>query len=242
MPPAEALAPFPGRGRLYRYSQLVGPGDVDSGARAHLDAVVRWLQDAAQADIVDTGLTVRGAWLIRRLRIVVRRLPSFGERLAIETFCSGVGATVAERRTSIGGDAGADVEASATWVHVDSERHRPTPPGDEFLALYAASAAGRRPRSRLSHPPPPSGASASTWHFGIADTDLAGHVNHAAFWRMVEEHLGESLRADPLDLEAEHRAPAAPGEVAVLGFEDRLWVVDGRGGHLASFRARPHRA
>ncbi len=80
-----------------------GIADGDAAGRCRLDAMARWLQDVAYADLIDAGFEGRGAWIVRRTRIRVERFPIFGEELTLRTFCSGIGRFSAERRTSIQG-------------------------------------------------------------------------------------------------------------------------------------------
>ena len=60
-----------------------GIADADGAGRCRLDAMARWLQDIAYADLVDAGFEGRGAWIVRRTRIrVSRSLASGGPRAA----------------------------------------------------------------------------------------------------------------------------------------------------------------
>src|SRR5919198_3463520 len=112
MRPPVLVAP-PEAGRVFRHPATAGLGDVSPARRARLDAVPRWLQDAAYADWVDAGLDDGGVWIVRRLHVRVERFPRFGEALEVATFCSGTGRLWAERRSTVRGDGGALVEAVA---------------------------------------------------------------------------------------------------------------------------------
>jgi acyl-ACP thioesterase len=198
-----------------------------------LDAIARWLQDAAYADIMDTGLPDDAVWVVRRLRLRVERFPRFGEAVEVATWCSGTGSLWAERRTTVRGEAGGRVEAVALWVHLDPEGLRPRPMPEGFAAIYGPAADGRRVRARLRHPPaPPDGAAAVAWRFRAADLDLAAHVNNAAYWEVVEEDLATGPEpSEPLDAEIEHRAPADAGDATIVRDGDMRWIT-GRDGEL----------
>src|SRR3954470_20600318 len=102
----------------WRTSRRRGGRGLARSGRVRLDAIARWLQDVALADVVDSGLDGGGVWVLRRLRLVVARFPRFGEALEVRTFCSATAALVAERRSTVCDDGGAAaVEAVATWVH-----------------------------------------------------------------------------------------------------------------------------
>ena len=245
----DAFVPPPADGRVFRHPVAAGLADVAPSGRARLDAIARWLQDAALADVVDSGLDGGGVWVLRRLRLRVARFPRFGEALEVATFCSGTGALVAERRSTVrsaGGAGGAGraaavgagagetaVEALALWVHLDPDGAHPRPLPDGFEAVYGATAAGRRVRARLRHPAaPPDGAPGRPWRFRAADLDLAGHVNNAAYWQIIEEE--EPAGAGTYEIE--HRAPAAAGDATVLKAGALRWIA-ANGTVFATLRA-----
>jgi hypothetical protein len=58
-----------------------GIADADGDGRCRLDAMARWLQDIAYADLIDAGFEGEGAWIVRRTRIRVEAFPRFGEDL-----------------------------------------------------------------------------------------------------------------------------------------------------------------
>lgn len=205
---------------------------------AHLAAVVRWLQEAAVADGIDAGLLHQSAWIIRRTTLRVERMPAFSEQLELETWCSGLTKSVAARSTAIRGDLGAAIEAEALWVHVDPQARRPARLPAAFHEIYAESAAGRRPRASLRHPPsPPAGAKELSWTFARADVDLAGHVNNAAYWRIAEEYFDLSrLGERPASLEAEYRSGIGPGPAHVHRSGEALWVGAADGAIAATLR------
>ena len=211
---ATELVPAPPAGRVFTEDARVGLGDVAPSGRVRLDAIARMLQDAAFADVIDSGVLDDGVWVVRRLRLRVERFPRFEERVTVATWCSGTGPLWAERRSTVRGEQGGLVEAVALWVHLAPDGMRPRPLPEGFEPVYGAAAAGRRVRARLRHPPAaPRDATASTWRFRGADLDLAEHVNNAAYWEVLEEELAVAPDPpEPYDTEIEHRAPADAGE------------------------------
>ncbi|MGK2937245.1 MAG: acyl-ACP thioesterase domain-containing protein [Solirubrobacteraceae bacterium] len=231
------VAPRPG-GRTYTAEVVAGLADAAPGGRVRLDAIARWLQDVAYRDVGDAGLLDDGTWIVRRLRIRVETFPAFDERCQLTTFCSGVGAVLAERRTTIRGDAGAHVEAVALWVHLEPGGAGLRPPSDAYREVYGASAGDRRVRARLFHDPAsPPGAPARPFAFRAADLDVADHVNNAAYWTAVEELLaGADDPAVPYDAEIEHRGPADAGPLTITGDAAAAWILDSAGTTLATIR------
>ena len=226
------IVEWPG-GRAFEQAMRPGIADANAAGRCRLDAIARWLQDVAYADLVDAGFEGRGAWIVRRTRIRVEAFPRFAEDLVQRTFCSGIGRFSAERRTSIKG-ADADVEAVALWVCLDPERARPMRFPPDFLATYEASAAGRDANVRLRHPDPPEDAEAGTWRFRAAEMDPAGHINNSHYWTPLEEDLAHGPEPDTMDAEVEYRDPAMPGEVAVIRRGSSLWIASPEGDVHAS--------
>jgi acyl-ACP thioesterase len=237
-------------GRMF--SQEVSPGFADSApsGRVRLDAIARWLQDVAYADVADAGLERAAVWVVRRTRIAVGDFPRFGERFGLATFCSGFGRMWAERRTTVTRlrDSRACAEAVSLWIHLDPASWRPTPLSAAELAAYGDAASGRRVPARLRHPAPDPVAAAGAddgpgqgsangsmpWTFRATECDLAGHVNNAAYWQPLEEELLRDSDPESIDAEIEYRTPAQPGPVRVVRDGARRWIVDGDGETLAS--------
>jgi acyl-ACP thioesterase len=219
------LVDVPSTGRVYRHAARVGLADVTPAGRARLDAIARWLQDAAWADVIDSGLEDDGVWIVRRLELRVPRAPRFDEPLELATFCSGVGRLWAERRTAVRGAGGGHVEAVGLWVHLDRSGARPRPLPDGFDHVYGESAGGRRIKARLHHPAePPPEAATTPWTFRQSDLDMAAHVNNAVYWAVLEEELAGAELPAGWRGEIEHRGPAAAGPATIAADGPLRWI------------------
>jgi len=218
-------------GRTFSDRRQVGPADVDGTGDAHPFAIARWLQETAFADGLDSGFGSEAFWIIRRLRMEVRRLPVFPEELELVTWCSASSKAVAERRTIVRGDGGADVTAEAIWVHVDPETRLPARLPEEFKRIYGPSTEGRRARASLRHPSePPDDAERLDWWFGRSQIDLAGHVSNLWYWQPAEEFLAMPTSASgPTIVEAEFRSGIGHGRAAIHRAGAMLWVCDADG-------------
>lgn len=231
------LVPRPLEGRVFEQTFKSGFADCAPSGRLRLDALARWLQDVAYADVVDAELAGQAVWVLRRTRIRAGRFPRFGESCRLATYCSGMGRMWAERRTSITrpGESQSDVEAVSLWVHLDPESWRPVPFGAEEAELYGASANGRRVSARLRHPQPGDDPEArSSWTFRATELDIAAHVNNAAYWRPLEEELLAGGEPERIDAEIEFRTPAQPGEKRWLRDGPHRWIVGPEGDTHAS--------
>jgi acyl-ACP thioesterase len=225
------LVERPADGRVFEREVNPGFADCAPSGRVRLDALARWLQDVAYADVEDAGLAEHAVWVVRKTRIEVRRFPRFGERFVLATFASGMGRMWAERRTTMTrvGAAESDVEAAALWVHLDPADWRPVPLGRDELECYGPAAGGRRVTARLRHPPPDGADGGSMWVFRATELDIAGHVNNAAYWTPLEEELLGGPEPAALDAEIEFRSPAQPGAKRLLSAGPHRWIADESG-------------
>jgi acyl-ACP thioesterase len=194
----------PERGRVVTIARHVGLADVRPDATVRLDALARFLQDAADRDAATADVD-GGAWVLRRLTMRLARTPRFRADLSLATWCSGIGPRWAERRTTVRfGDVGC-VEAVGLWVHVDPSTGAPVPLPRGFHERWGSTANGRRVRASLRHGPPPAGTRAHEWPLRVADLDVLAHVNNAAYWVPVEEELARRDRSRVTRAEMEFR-------------------------------------
>jgi acyl-ACP thioesterase len=226
--PFTDMVPPPDGGRVFRQEVRPGLADCSPTGRIRLDALARWLQDLAYADVEQAGVADHAVWVVRRARMRVDRFPRFGEEFKLATFCSGLGRMWAERRSTIArsGASGPDVEAVSLWVHLDPVARRPTPLSPEEISLYGDAAANRKVTARLRHPAPDGQATNGlAWTFRCTECDLAGHINNSAYWQPLEEEFLTGEEPERIDVEMEFRSPAQPGQKVILRDGDRRWIV-----------------
>ena len=174
--------------------------DADATGRLRLDAVARYLQDAAIDDVSETDWGApEHLWVLRSVQIDVLAPFLEDELVDIVTWGSSFSSLAAGRRWSLSGDAGGTIEVDSTWIHLGPDA-RPARIGEGFEG-YAEAAQGRIASTKLTLSAPAEGPRVA-WPLRSTDVDRMGHVNNAAYWAAVEERLRQR---DP-DLRLPHRA------------------------------------
>jgi acyl-ACP thioesterase len=185
---------------------------MDARGRLRLDAIARYLQDAAIDDVDETGWGAPDhLWVLRTVRIEVVR-PFLGDReVSLETWCCSSAAVAAGRRWSLAGDRCGTIEVDSVWIHLGPDAR---PARLDGFGIYAESAAGRSASTRLELEAPQAGLARRPWQLRTSDVDLAGHVNNAVYWQAVEqvqELSGPDPRA-PYRARLDYRHPLDLGE------------------------------
>lgn len=225
----EPLVPQPPSGRTFRVGFRVGLSDTDATGRLRLDAVARYLQDAAVDDASETGWGApEHLWVLRSVQIDVLAPFLDDGSVDIVTWGSSLSSLAAGRRWSLAGDAGGAIEVDSTWIHLGPDAG-PARIGAGFDD-YAEATQGRVASTKLALSAPAVGTRVG-WPLRSTDVDRMGHVNNAAYWAAVEERL---LQHDP-DLRLPHRARLEYRHPIDLGDDVEL-VEDARDDrYLAAF-------
>jgi acyl-ACP thioesterase len=227
----ESLVPPPPSGRTFRVGYRIRLSDADVSGRLRLDAVARYLQDAAIDDVAETDWGApEHLWVLRAVRIDVVTPFLDDTEVDIVTWGSSLSALAAGRRWSLSGDAGGVIEVDSTWIHLGPDA-RPARIGEGFEG-YAEAAQGRVASTKLSLPAPAADGNRFAWPLRATDVDRMGHVNNASYWGAVEHRLVErqpDLRR-PYRARLDYRHPIDLGEDVEIAEE----TAEGRYG--AAFR------
>jgi acyl-ACP thioesterase len=222
-----AFAADPAQGRVFGTSRLVRGTDVTPDGRLRFDAFARYLQEAAEDDVTDTGWATPYDWRLRRCEVAIRSYPRYGEQVSLRTFCSATGPRWAERTTTLAGPGGDLMQGRAVWAAIARADGRPCPLGEEFYRLYGAATGGREVSARLTHPAPPDGDQAGRpWPLRASDFDPAGHVGNTIHWAAVEDVLARSA-ALPVTAELEYHRPVLPGQqprLVTTSADGQVWA------------------
>lgn len=214
-------------GRRFSGQFSVRLGDADANGVLRLDGVARMLQDIATDDWDDTGVESTDTWVVRRTALRVAdggRWPRYKERLTLTTWCGGIGAAWAERRTNISLNGRLLIETVALWVPIDPSGH-PVRIRPEFFVVYGDSIRDRKVSGRVEAPVVSPDAITRPWPLRRADLDVVGHVNNAAVWQAVSEVVTVPVPW----VSVIHHGPVESGhDVTLASAPGSLWLlVDG---------------
>jgi acyl-ACP thioesterase len=212
------------RGRSFSTDFSVRLSDTDTRGLLRLDGVARYLQDVATDDWDDTGIVSDETWVVRRTVLRVGTdgyWPTLKDSLTLTTWCGGVGAAWAERRTNISLGDRVLIETAALWVPVDRSGH-PVRVQPSFHEVYGEAVQGRKVSGRVSSSSPPVDAQRRSWPLRRADLDVVGHVNNAAVWQAVTEIVDVPVSS----VEVIHHGPVEGGhDVSLVTTSGKLWLL-----------------
>jgi acyl-ACP thioesterase len=218
------FVPLADEGRRFNGEFSVRLGDADANTFLRLDGIARMLQDIATDDWDDTGVESTDTWVVRRTALRVAdggRWPRYKERLTLTTWCGGVGAAWAERRTNISIDGRLLIEAVALWVPIDPSGH-PVRIRPEFFEVYGDAIRDRKVSGRVAKPVVAPDALRRPWPLRRADLDVVGHVNNAAVWQAVSEVVDAPVTA----VTVVHHGPVESGHEVTLAYAPgSLWLL-----------------
>lgn len=223
----QEFVPLTDQGRRFREEFLIRLGDVDVRGLLRLDGVARLLQDVATDDWIDTGVSSSDTWVVRRTTLRLSdgaEWPRYLDRVALTTWCGGVGAAWAERRTTFAFEDEAQIEAAALWVPIDPTGH-PVRMRESFFAVYGDAVHARKVSGRVAKPVVDENAQRRAWPLREADVDVVGHVNNAAVWQALSEVVAPPVQS----VSVTHHASIERGDAVILASTPgSLWlVVDG---------------
>ena len=194
--------------------------NVDYQNRAHLSALMNYLQDTARLhsiaekfsvfDLQEKGVT----WVISRYHLKVQRYPEMGEKIVVKTWASGKHSFYALREFEIS-DARQKriLAATSSWMIIDLKDRRPVKINDLFpdeLVLNKRLIEDDFPvlpvAERLDLK--------SEFKALFEDLDFNRHVNNVAYSRWAVEGLPPEVLFSrrPMEIEINYRSEAFYGD------------------------------
>jgi acyl-ACP thioesterase len=233
----QPLAVPPADGLGFATSWPVRTGDVDPDNRLRFDGITRYLQDIGSDNLDASELAdLDPLWIVRRTVIDVVRPALWPDRIHLRRWCSGLSTRWSAMRVQLTSEKGALIETEGFWINISPDTGMPTRISDKGIALLSRTTDEHRLKWRpwLGGPPPEDDGTDARFHLRSTDLDPMGHVNNAAYWHAVEDHLvaRPDLLAGPHRAVLEYNAPITGGEdVHVRSEQDAesmsLWFLVG---------------
>jgi acyl-ACP thioesterase len=220
------FVPLTGEGRRFSEEFLIRLADADENGLLRLDGIARYLQDVASDDWADTGITADETWVVRRtqLRLVEGATwPRYFDRVTCTTWCGGVGAAWAERRTNVDVEGMTVLEAAGLWVPI-GPKGNPVRVRGSFFEVYGDGARARKVSGRVETPAVSEGADRRPWPLRAADLDIIGHVNNAAVWQSLSEVVGSPVRSVSV---THHQSIERGDQVVLASVPGMMWLLVG---------------
>jgi acyl-ACP thioesterase len=180
----------------YRYR--VEPHDIDATLRARTYSMGDIVLRAANDDADMLGFGVRdlnvsnSSWVLSRMAVEMRRIPSRHEDLDIYTWVSDYGRMVTTRNMTVADAQGAEIGAAVTqWAMIDLASRRPL--DLSALSNKATSLVDREPSIEKPRKVAPFECTAERLHVVVySDIDFNGHVNSMKYLEWMTDTMPAS--------------------------------------------------
>lgn len=211
---------------MYSFDARVRYSECDDTGCLSLFSAMNYLQDCSTfqsvelaGDLATSSMAGRGlAWVLANWRIEVDRLPSFGEKITISTWCYEMTRAHALRNFRILAGTEDLVRANSQWFVFDTTRGRATRVPDDQRAYLSGEPPLDMPElSRRLRPEGP-GTQAGMRRVARHDLDTNRHVNNARYVALALEALeeaGQAAPAPPLTLQVQYRTMAFLGDAVI---------------------------
>lgn len=128
---------------MYSFSARVRYSEVDSSLRLSFPAIINYFQDCSIFHSEDLGIGIdylkkeHRVWLMNSWQIEVRRFPTYGEVLQVNTWPYDFKSMFGYRNFTLSDKAGNDlVIANSIWVFADTDTGRPVKPDPAYAFRY----------------------------------------------------------------------------------------------------------
>ncbi len=196
------------------YSYRIGPRDIDASLRARLYTMGDLILGAAgdDADMLGFGVSDlnlgNASWVLSRMAVELRRLPSRGEKIDIYTWVSDYGRLFTTRNMVLTSEDGAELGAAVTlWAMIDLDTRRPldlSPLSGKATSLVDREPPIERPR-KVGTPTAGRNADGDSscaedlveqpYVVVYSDIDFNGHVNSMKYLEWMVDALPAEVLA-----------------------------------------------
>ncbi|NLK75587.1 MAG: acyl-[acyl-carrier-protein] thioesterase [Clostridiales bacterium] len=226
---------------MYSFQSRVRYSEVDKRGILTLSSLIDYFQDCStfQSEDLNIGLSylneMNRAWILNGWQVLIKRLPSLGEKLEIGTWPYGFKGIYGYRNFIIQTDKSEILAvANSIWVFMNTESMYPTRiPADnlgyQLEPPYPMDYADRKvpiPDHLISYP---------SFPVLRSNIDSYNHVNNGQYIKMAEEFLPEDFYVS--QMRVEYRTSALLGDIIkpmVFQSKDKITVV------LADTKDKPY--
>ncbi|MBO4317224.1 MAG: acyl-ACP thioesterase [Mailhella sp.] len=197
-------------------------GEAGSDGTARLSSVADWLQEAAAANAEEHGFgdafmrPLGVTWVLTRLCMRIKRLPSTGETVTVHTWPSRFG-RMADRGYELYDSGGSLIaECGSTWAVMDLAGRTMTRPPEALRGVFPEDGRPVLPCT-ASLPRVAEICGAAKVLVRREDLDVNGHVNNAHYLSWLFEGNGpedsaSACRGIPVFLDMAFRSECLPGD------------------------------
>ena len=218
---------------MYSFNSRVRYSEIDHHGTLTLPGLINYFQDCStfQSEDIGLGLEVlkerKKAWILSYWQVVVERFPEMGEQITVGTFASGFKGLYGDRNFVMDDAQGNRIAyAHSIWVFMDTEKGRPTRPGEEDIVPYGAEPPPEMEYEGRKIKLPETSESMPSFPVRKYHIDTNEHVNNCQYVQMALEILPENMKIH--QLRVEYKKSAVLGDVIYpkVAYEDERTVVE----------------
>jgi acyl-ACP thioesterase len=192
-----------------------------------LPQLFKLLQEAAVQHADLFGVGVRGiaergtSWVLNRLAVEVSRYPRLDEQIRVNTWSTGVHGFRGFREFRLYSGDKLLLSASSLWLWIDLRTRTLTRVPEEIVKIFPVGSGSppyRTELDRLRLTPPTAIAPVLNLDIRYSDQDANGHVNHTAYFDLLQTALlrsGRSPQPRRLEIQFQREIPTDIAEVEV---------------------------
>lgn len=206
--------------KIYKKKYSLHAYEVDFAGKAHLSALLNYLQDAAGEHAGRLGFSITEllkndqTWLLSRYHVKIFHYPSFGREVTVSTWPSGAQGIFALRDFEMVDERGELVlVATSSWILLDLQKKLPL---RVEIVLAGRPLFDRRALEDSFQPLPQIGRVSRERSFRVLtrDLDFNRHVNNVVYIQWALEAVTDeiALAKRPLEVEVSYRAEAFYGD------------------------------
>ena len=211
----------------YTLTTVVPFADVDCHQVMLLPQLFKLLQEAAVQHADLFGVGVRGiaergtSWVLNRLAVELSRYPRRDEQIRVNTWSTGVHGFKGFREFRLYSGDERLLSASSLWLWIDLRTRALTRVPEEIVKIFpvgSGSSPYRTELDRLRLTPPTTIAPVLNLDIRYSDQDANGHVNHTAYFDLLQTALlrsGRSPQPRHLEIQFQREIPTDIAQVEV---------------------------